>query len=129
MEVKKAVYSWSIRFREAVLDNERLLFLSEEYLEDLKDENVSPREFEYATRSVRKKCKFFPQMADILVAIVEYRKNPPPSKILQIEENVGLQAPPTPEQLEKNIRRINILTRISSGEITYEQGAKEMEEI
>lgn len=127
--VKKAVYSWSIRFKETVRVNEELLILSEEYLEDLLDEYVSEKEFAYACKEARKKCSFFPKMCDILEYVGEYRSNPPRSDCLQLEENVGLQAPMTSEQAEKNLKRLDILARISSKEITYEQGSLEMEEL
>jgi hypothetical protein len=125
--VKKAVYSWSIRFKESVRVNEELLILSEEYLEDLLDEYVSEKEFAFACKEARKKCSFFPKMCDILKYVGEYRTSPPASDTLALEENAGLAAPLTEEQQAINLKRLKILGRISCGEITHEQGAEEME--
>lgn len=127
--VKKAVYSWSVRFRETVRDNAQLLMLSEEYAEDLNDEDVSIKEFEFACRSVRKRCSFFPKMCDILKYVDEYRSNPPQSTAPQIAEYNGENAPLTKEQAEMNKARIKILAMISLGKISYANGAKKMEQI
>lgn len=127
--VKKAVYSWSLRFREAVRNNDELRLLSDEYLEDLLDENVSDKEFSFACKEARKRCSFFPKMCDILKYVGEYRANPPPSDNLALEEYSGLDAPLTDEQIERNVKRLEILGRVSSREITYEEAAQLMEEL
>ncbi len=101
--------------------------VANDYYDDLVSEDVSRNEFKYSIIEVRKKCKFFPKMADILEAVNEYRKNPPPSNTLKIAEDCGEEAPLTPEQEERNNKRIVILSQISSGEISYEEGTKKIE--
>ncbi len=126
-QVKKAVYSWSIRFRESNMSNDKLLFLSEEYYEDLVDECVSFKEFEYAKKKVRRKCSFFPKMSEILKEVEDYRRDPPASNSLQLEENAGHNAPPTAEQVKANSERLKILAKIACGDISHEDGATMME--
>ncbi len=103
--------------------------VANDYFDDLLSEYVSSNEFKFAIVQVRKKCKFFPKMADILEAVNEYRKNPPPSKTVRIAEDCGQEAPLTPEQIERNKKRYWILSQISSGRISYEEGTKKIEEL
>jgi len=44
-------------------------FLAKEYFEDMESENVTAEEFDSACRVVRKKCTFFPKVAEILAAV------------------------------------------------------------
>ena len=128
--MKKEIYSWSLRFQIAKpYSNEELLFLAEEYLEDLQDEDVSQKQFVYACKVVRKRNKFFPKVADILDAVKEYRENPPASDSLQLPEDAGQDAPLSAEQARVNAERLAILGKIASGEITYEEGTKRMEQL
>lgn len=67
--VKKAIYSWDIRFPEGQRPSTILDFLSAEYFEDLQSENVNAGQFMAACSIVRKQCRWFPKMADILDAV------------------------------------------------------------
>lgn len=108
--VKRAVYSWSIRFKSAGYMNEQLARISTEYLEDLQSEGVTLRQFEVATLMVRKRCRFFPSMADILDAVKEYRAKPPvaASGALQIADTTS-HHDLTPEEIERNRERVEMI--------------------
>ena len=67
--VVETIYSWNLRFPECARDVNILNFLANEYFEDLESEGVTHEEFERACRVVRKKCTFFPKVADILAAV------------------------------------------------------------
>lgn len=131
-QVKIAVYSWSIRFRETIYDNEQLAFLSREYHEDIVDERVTFGQFQAAARLVRKRCNFFPKVADILKAREEIGRNPERfqggGKTTQIEDTTD-ECDLTPEETERNQRRVNVMTRQIAGDITAEEAEKLQNEI
>ena len=129
MAVKLAVYSWSIRFKSAGYANEQLARLSMEYLEDLQSEGVTLRQFEAAALTVRKRCRFFPSMADILDAVKEYRANPPAaaaSGSLQIED-VTSKHDITPEEAERNRKRIELILKALKKRMSFEEAEQEVE--
>lgn len=68
-KVLETICSWNLRFPECVRDVNILNFLANEYFEDLESEDVTPEEFDHACRVVRKKCTFFPKVADILSVV------------------------------------------------------------
>lgn len=72
------------------------------------DEHVSPVQFEAAIKTVRRRCKYFPKMSDILEAVREYRANPPASDSLQIEDSSSYHDP-TPEERKQFKDRINAI--------------------
>jgi hypothetical protein len=127
MAVKRAVYSWSIRFKSAGYGNDQLSRLSTEYLEDLQSEGVTLRQFEAAALSVRKRCRFFPSMADILDAVKEYRANPPvaTSGALQIAD-VTSRHDLTPEELERNQKRVQMIAEALAGRMSFEEAEREV---
>jgi NADH:ubiquinone oxidoreductase subunit F (NADH-binding) len=53
---------------------EQIKLLSREYFEDLQSENVTYEEFEIASREARKRCSFFPKVADILSQVDKIKK-------------------------------------------------------
>jgi len=125
-EVKKAVYSWSIRFRETVYDNQQLSFLSDDYYEDLLDLGVTSKQFAYAAKLVRQRAKFFPKMSDIMDAVNEYRSNPPVSDSTQIAETSSYKDP-TPEEKEFTRKMGSLTAKVISKEMTADEAAAEME--
>ena len=119
-DVKRAVYSWSIRFREAGYANEQLARISHEYHEDLVSEHVTTGEFEDAARAVRKRCRFFPKMVDLLAAVEDRRRQQPAaptaSSAIQIEA-VTSHHDLTEEEVERNQARVRAITDMLAGKI------------
>ena len=119
-DVKRVVYSWSIRFREAGYANEQLARISHEYHEDLVSEHVTADEFEDAARAVRKRCRFFPKMVDLLAAVEDRRRQQPAaptaSSAIQIEA-VTSHHDLTEEEIRRNKRRIQAITDMLAGKI------------
>ena len=122
-DVKRVVYSWSIRFREAGYANEQLARISHEYHEDLLSEHVTTDEFEDAARAVRKRCRFFPKMADLLAAVEDRRRQQPAaptaSSAIQIEA-VTSHHDLTEEEVERNQTRIRAITDMLAGRINMD---------
>ena len=119
-DVKRVVYSWSIRFREAGYANEQLARISHEYHEDLVSEHVTTGEFEDAARAVRKRCRFFPKMVDLLAAVEDRRRQQPAaptaSSAIQIEA-VTNHHDLTEEEVERNQARVRAITDMLAGKI------------
>ncbi|RLB91966.1 MAG: hypothetical protein DRH10_00620 [Deltaproteobacteria bacterium] len=110
-----------MRFREANYKPEQLRFLSREYHEDLVDEQVTPEQFHAAVKIVRKRCRFFPKMVEILEAVREHRSKPPaPSNRLQIAEHTHL-GDKTPEDIAKAKKRLRAISSMIAGKITLEE--------
>ena len=122
-DVKRVVYSWSIRFREAGYANEQLARISHEYHEDLVSEHVTTGEFEDAARAVRKRCRFFPKMVDLLAAVEDRRRQQPAaptaSSAIQIEA-VTSHHDLTEEEVELNQTRIRAITDMLAGRINMD---------
>lgn len=122
-DVKRVVYSWSIRFREAGYANEQLARISHEYHEDLVSEHVTADEFEDAARAVRKRCRFFPKMVDLLAAVEDRRRQQPAaptaSSAIQIEA-VTSHHDLTEEEVERNQTRIRAITDMLAGRINMD---------
>lgn len=121
--MKRVVYSWSIRFREAGYANEQLARISHEYHEDLVSEHVTADEFEDAARAVRKRCRFFPKMVDLLAAVEDRRRQQPAaptaSSAIQIEA-VTSHHDLTEEEVERNQTRIRAITDMLAGRINMD---------
>ena len=122
-DVKRVVYSWSIRFREAGYANEQLARISHEYHEDLVSEHVTTGEFVDAARAVRKRCRFFPKMVDLLAAVEDRRRQQPAaptaSSAIQIEA-VTSHHDLTEEEVERNQTRIRAITDMLAGRINMD---------
>ena len=122
-DVKRVVYSWSIRFREAGYANEQLARISHEYHADLVSEHVTTGEFEDAARAVRKRCRFFPKMVDLLAAVEDRRRQQPAaptaSSAIQIEA-VTSHHDLTEEEVERNQTRIRAITDMLAGRINMD---------
>ena len=125
MTVKRAVYSWSIRFPGAKYTNEQLARLSTEYHEDLVDEGVTRMQFEAAEREVRKRCRFFPVMSEILAAVEQVRSAPPAPRTnrLQIADTTS-HHDLTPEEIKRNKERIGEILQMLAGQKSIDEAVE-----
>ena len=100
--------------------------LAMDYYDDLAEEGVTEKQFCIAIKTSRKRCKFFPKISDLLGFVCEYRANPP------IPAPVSRQLPDRPigvtkEQAELNKKRCAVLAKIAAGELSYENGTRDLE--
>lgn len=132
-EVKRAVYSWSLRFRSTELDNNQLALLSREYLEDLHSEHVTSAVFDAAVKQVRKTCRFFPTMADIMDAVREIWTHPqlmpPATSTLRIAEHTATRDNLTPEEVERNKERLAHIQAMLAGKMSIDDAVAEVEKL
>lgn len=119
------MYSWSIRFRETIYDNNQLRLLSEEYFEDLLDEHVTHNQFVMAAKMVRKRCSYFPKMSDIMDALYEYRSRPRSSDSLQLPAETKL----SPAEEEFGKIQIEICRQAAQGVITWVEATAQLERL
>lgn len=116
-----------VLYPEAGHNGASLEILAEQWADLLADEDVSEDEFCWAIRRAKKRCKFFPKPADIMEGVGEYRHNPPPTvdaaHRLPQESAVCL----SPEEIERNKARLEILTLQAANKISPQDAARRME--
>lgn len=133
--VRQTIYNWGlVRFRSAGYGPAQLDMLAAEYLEDLESENVTLRQFEAAARLVRKRCRFFPVMAEILECVAEYRRGPASMltfnegvKTAQIEESTTNGKNWTEAEIARNKARVYHITAMLSGRISMDDAVLAVE--
>ncbi len=112
-----------VHYPEAGHTGETIALISEDYFEDLTSEQVALNQFQAAMKIVRKRCKFFPKVADILEAKEEYCRNPERfggSSTLQIMATSS-QHDPTSEELELSAKIREIAGKAVRHEISFEE--------
>ena len=85
--------------------------LSFDWFDLLKEEGVTRPQFSAGIRHAVKTCRFFPKLADVLDGVKNYRTNPPAprSAALQIEEHTATSNSWTPEEIARNMERIEMI--------------------
>jgi len=99
---------WAIRFKDRTPSPAEFAVLCQDYFEDLLAEGFTAAEFIEVEKIVRRRCRFFPTMAEILAAREEYREK----RRLERQRVASLQKQLpdlTPEQLNENRRQLRQL--------------------
>lgn len=113
-------------FPEAGHNGETIPHLAEQWQDLLADEDVAEPEFRWAMRRAKKRCRFFPKIADIMEGVTEYREHPPAridaAHRLPQESSVPL----SPEEIERNKARLEIIGQQAARKITAEEAAIRM---
>ncbi len=101
--------------------------LADDYFEDMIDEGVTLRQFERGISAARKTCRFFPKVFELLVLIREDRgridQRPTQNRIALPDQTTEHDL--TPEEIEKNKKRIKVITDMLAKKLTIEE-AEEM---
>ena len=100
--------------------------LAEQWRDLLADEDVAEPEFVWAMRRAKKKCKYFPNIADIMEGVTEYREHPPARIDAAHRLPQESAVPLSPEEIERNKQRIDILAAQMARKITAEEAAIRM---
>lgn len=133
LTIKRAVYSWSIRFQGIKYTNEQLARLSGEYLEDLQAEGVTLRQFDAAARLVRRRCRFFPSMVEILNAVQECRCKPElmavASDAPQIEAHTATPDNLTAEEIKRNRERVRLIAKALAGRLSWDDAERSVSQM
>jgi len=122
-QVQSALAKLSLHYPEAGLTGEVIMELANDYLDDLRDERVSAREFDQAVRTARKRCNFFPKIADILAACKDDRMRPRQNVAALIEEKSTVD---TPEMLAAGKKNCQIISLMLKKKLTQEEALKKM---
>lgn len=104
-----------------------LLRLTDEWVEDLDAESISAVEFVAAAKIVRRRCRWWPRLADVVEAVAEIRAEAsryPSSQSIPWNGEGKLVEDPDEIAL-----RSDVIRRIIAGEITWQEGMKEQETI
>ena len=117
---------WCVRFKDRSPDAAELTFLAKEFYRDLSEERVTGDEFAAADREVCKRNRFFPVMADILEAAERYRAEKRAEKQRQ---PIALPDDLTDYEIEQNKRRMAILVRQLSGELSVDEALEQQSKI
>jgi hypothetical protein len=98
--------------------------MTEEYFDELKEEGVTGKQFEWAARQAGKRAMFFPKVADILIQVERYRANPPQSDRTAIayEPTPDL----TPEQEACRQEMIQISVHAVTNKISFEEARRRL---
>lgn len=104
-----------VLYPEAGHNGASLALLAGEWHDLLTEEDVQADEFVAAMRRVKKRCRFFPKIADVLEGVRDLREHPP-----QIDEAHRLPEPPpgggiSDEKRERVRRAIDIIRRQFTG--------------
>jgi len=91
----------------------------------LTEEGVTRKQFSAGIRHAVKTCRFFPKLADVLEGVRGYRESPPQPKsdTLQIADTTSMHDV-TPEEVERNKERIQIILKALSKELTIEEAVE-----
>ena len=130
-EVQETMAGWSIRYREAGYSPGQLEFLSEEYYDDLIDESISSASFKVISRIVRKRCKFFPKVADILEAKEQYCRHPEryvTNNNLQIADTSS-ELDQTPEEISLSLKLRDLAVRAVTGKMSTNESLQLQKEL
>ena len=77
---------------------------------------------------MRKRCRFFPLMADILDAVQQYREAPPQPKINANQiEDVTSNHDLTPEEIERNKQRVAEILSMLAGQKSIDEAVAAVE--
>lgn len=118
--------SLPLLYPEAGHNGQTLPHLAEQWADLLADEDVAEPEFVWAMRRAKKKCKFFPTIADILEGVTEYREHPPARVDAAHRLPQASVVPLSPEEIERNKQCIGILAEQAARKITAEEAATRM---
>jgi hypothetical protein len=97
--------------------------MSQKYLDSLLSEGVTRHQFETAIKEVEKRCRYFPKIIDILTAVEVCRSRvstPASSGFIQIEATSDVSGI-TPEEIERNKERIEIISRMLAKNISVDE--------
>lgn len=107
------------------LSGSDIALLALEYAEDFEDEHVTPQEFDFAYRRVRKEANgYIPNSGRFLEVIREERARP--RDVPQLTD--GSEAQLTPAEIERNKRRIEIINRQLAGKLSASEAERMMGE-
>lgn len=116
-------------YPEAGHNGDTIPVLAEQWRDLLADEDVAEQEFVWAMRRAKKRCKFFPTIADVLEGVHEYREHPPArvdaAHRLPQESAVPLSA----EEIARNKARLDVIAAQIARKIAAEEAAVMLEKL
>lgn len=118
-----------VLYPEAGHNGATLVILAEQWQDLLADDAVDEAEFIWAMRWVKRHCRFFPKIADILEGVRAYREHPPATVDAKQRLAEESMVPVTPEERARNRKRIAVMLAQLSHQISPEEAADELQAI
>ena len=107
------------------LSGSDIALLALEYVEDFEDEHVTPQEFDFAYRRVRKEANgYIPNSGRFLDVIRAERARPRDVSQLTAQG----EAPMSQEEIDRNVRRLRILADQIAGKLSASEAERMMGE-
>lgn len=97
-DVQASLAKLCSHYPEAGHNGDSLRQISADYFEDLTDDRTSSEEFAEVVKLARRRCKFFPKIADIIELRNELRANPTRKPVAGLIEEESMVK--TPEMME-----------------------------
>jgi len=86
---------------------------------------IEPNLFDATMRMVRRRCRYFPKVADIFAAYHAVIEENRPPHCLMLDETTS-RHDLLPEEIEKDRQRMAIIRQATSGEITFEEATERL---
>lgn len=108
-------------FPEAGYTGKTLTPLARDWFELLQEEHVSERAFLLAIREVKKRCRFWPKLSEVLQAVQQERSNPTPVCTVPQLADTSSTHDLTLEERERNKRRIGHIVSMLKGQLSMDE--------
>jgi len=108
-DVQAALAKLYSHYPEAGHNGDSLRQISADYFEDLTDDRTSQAEFLQAVKLARRRCKFFPKIADIIELRNELRANPIRKPVAGLIEESMERTPEMQAEGELNLEIIRVM--------------------
>ena len=114
-DVQSALLRLTNHYPEAGHNGTTTSKLAVDWFSLLIEDGVTQAQFVAGMRHAVKTCRFFPKLADVLEGVKNYREKPPAPKksgCLQIEEHTVNGDNLTKEEIERNMKRIEMVKMV-----------------
>lgn len=130
MDVQRALAKLLNHYPEAGHNSSTISKLALDWFDLLREEGVTQCQFSAGMRHSVKNCRFFPKLADVLDGVRGYREKPNHGQNRPlIEANTASPRNFTPEEIERNKERVQIILDVISKELSCEEGVARSESI
>lgn len=130
MDVQRALAKLLNHYPEAGHNSSTISKLALDWFDLLKEEGVTQAQFSAGMRYSVKNCRFFPKLADVLGGVRVYREKPIQGQNRPLlEANTASPINFTPEEIERNKERVQIILDVISKKISCEEGVEKSESI
>ena len=132
MDVQRALAKLLNHYPEAGHNSSTISRLSVDWFDLLSEEKITQKQFSAGMRHAVKTCRFFPKLVDVLDGVRVYRESLPMpirSGALQIEDHTATAENWTPEEVERNKKRVRLITDALAGRLSWDDAERSVAEM